>query len=585
MPNINRKLIATYSKVYGDKKEITDAELSVLDKNTWAKVLTRLNHLARTKQNYTINQVIGDWFGKPNYTYADGLYDRIVGTYAKIGVAAKELSTVNIWSNLTLLDHILQAHHDNAKTLGDEESEKRLFDIYLANNEIFGEKSDGIFATVNKDLFPDTVDFMARVSLTLLLPYHDLNHFRAIELLVVNFIKSYYCFTFLEESHGELLKLFLKPYGSENWQDYLKGVLPIASHAINTDADTGMNYLNLDNSPDKEKSRVFLNYLSLVDESEYSIKTDFLHARARPLFKVGEDNYLILDAVLAVNRIYNSLFFELLRLAEKNKALNSRYKDFFSVYTYDFIEKYLCYSVLKKIFRNTPYYKISGEDIVKKYKIDTEPDYYIRNDNKVFLFEVKGSIITGASKQSFSYETIETELKSKYLFNEEDNEKKAVAQLVERIAILFEGKAVYDENYKPQNIRVYPILIVSELAMTAPGINYILNQWFWEEVEKYEILRDQKHRIYPLVVMDVDVLILYSDQFEKRGLFASLLVEYFEMVDKKKVRLKFRQQPTEAYMESLIMKTIQPFNGFIKDKLKMRTPAIFMEFGADLLKK
>lgn len=61
-------------------------------------------------------------------------------------------------------------------------------------------------------------------------------------------------------------------------------------------------------------------------------------------------------------------------------------------------------------------------------------------------------------------------------FNEEDNEKKAVAQFVERIAILFEGKAVYDENYKPQNIRVYPILIVSELTMTAPGINYILNQ-------------------------------------------------------------------------------------------------------------
>jgi hypothetical protein len=59
MPNINRKLIATYSKVYGDKKEITDGELSVLDKNTWAKVLTRINHLARTRQNYTINQVIG----------------------------------------------------------------------------------------------------------------------------------------------------------------------------------------------------------------------------------------------------------------------------------------------------------------------------------------------------------------------------------------------------------------------------------------------------------------------------------------------------------------------------------------------
>lgn len=214
----------------------------------------------------------------------------------------------------------MKAHHDNAKILGDEESEKRLFDIYLANNEIFDEKSDGIFVTVNKELFPDTVDSVARVSLTLLLPYRDLNHFKAIELLIVNFIKYYYCFKFLKESCGELLKLFLKPYGSENWQDYLKGVLPVARHAINTDADTRMKYLNFDSSPDKEKSRVFLNYLSLVDESEYSIKIDFLHARAMPLFKVGEDNYLILDAVLAVKRIDNSLFFELLRdLQRKTK--------------------------------------------------------------------------------------------------------------------------------------------------------------------------------------------------------------------------------------------------------------------------
>lgn len=90
-------------------------------------------------------------------------------------------------------------------------------------------------------------------------------------------------------------------------------------------------------------------------------------------------------------------------------------------------------------------------------------------------------------------------------------------------------------------------------------------------MEKYEILR--KHRIYSLVVMDVDVLNLYSDQFEKTGLFVSLWMSILKMVDKKKIRLKFTQQPTEAYMESLIMKTIQPFNGFIKDKLKVTSVA------------
>lgn len=584
MSIINRKLITTYSKVYGYKKEITEEELSFLDKNTWAKVITRLNHLARTKQNYSINNVIGDWFGERNYAYANELNDRIINSYAEIGVPLKELTTVNIWSNLTLLNHILQVNHENEKTLGDEDTEKMLFDIYLANNEILSENSDGIIATVNKEHFPDTIDYIARVTLTLLLPYHDLNHFKAIDLLIVNFIKSYYCFKFLEQSHSELLKIFLEPYGCENWQEYLKSILPIAKHAINIEDSYGMNYLNLENSINKEKSRIFLNNLSLGNEYQYSINTDFVHARARPLFKVGEDNYLILDAVLVVNRIYNSLFFELLRLAEKNKVLNSRYKDFFSLYTYDFIEKYLSYSVLKKIFRTTTYYKISGDEILNKYKIDTEPDYYIRNGNKVFLFEVKASIITGATKQSFSYSNIESEIKSKYIFNREDNEKKAVNQLVDRIAILFEGKAGYDKNYKPKNIRIYPILIVSDLSMTTPGINYILNQWFLEEVEKHDILREQKKRIFPLVIMDIDVLILYSDQFEENGLFESILDQYYEYVNIKSVHPKYGHDLTKEYTESLIMKSIQPFNSFINETLKIRTPSIFMEFGRDLLK-
>lgn len=584
MPNFNRKLVATYSKVYGGKRELNDEQLSVLDKNTWAKVLARLNHLAHSKTDYTLNKVIGDWFSHDNEQYAKEVFDKVVNAYAAIGVNAKELTTINIWSNLSLLDLVLQLHQNPEHVLNNTASEKQLFDIILATNETFGEKSDHIFATVSKDIYPEAVDRLSRVYMTLVISYHDLNHFEAITLLVANFIKSYYCFRFLERGHPELLALFLKPYGIDNWKDYLKGILPIASHATQTGDDSGLNYLNLENSPDKEKSKVFLDYLSLADETAYSVNTDFLHARAKPLFKVGEDNYLILDAVLAVNRIYNSMFFELLRLAEKNKGLNARYKDFFSLYTFDFIEKYLSYTILSQIFSKTQCFQISGEQIVAQYGIDTEPDYYVRNGNKVFLFEVKGSIVTGGAKQSFSFETLEAELKSKYLYNAADDENKAIAQLAERIRILINGDAVYDEQYKPENIRVYPILIVSELALTTPAVNYVFNQWFWDEINKNELLRANKHRINDLVIMDLDILVLYADQFAQKGVFESLIIDYYATIDKRKIRPKFGVKPTTAYMESLMMKSFQPFNGFVRDKIKMKTPGVFLEFGEDLLK-
>ncbi|WP_118194290.1 hypothetical protein [Albibacterium indicum] len=583
MLNVNRSLVTTYSQVYGAKKDINDVDLSVLDKNTWAKVLTRLNHLARTETEYSIEKVIGDWFSIENAEYANKVFQKIATAYADQGIDPRGLVTINIWSNLTLLELILKSNNQGDKTLDNFHSEKELFDIYLAINEIYGEKSDGIFATVSRDESPDIVDYLGRVTLTLLISYHDLNHFEAVELLVVNFIKSYYCLTFLVESHPDLLALFLQQYGVDTWRDYLKGILPITSHAIATGNHSGLNYLNLNGSEDKEKSRKFLDYLSLVDEYTYRTTTDFLHARSRPLFRVEEDNYLILDKVLAVNRVHNSMFFELLRLAEKNINLNPRYRDFFSLYTYDYIEKYLSYKILNKIFEKTSYFRISGEDIIAKYHIDTEPDFYVRNGNKAFIFEVKGSMLTGNSKQSFSYEIIERELKSKYLFNEDDNEKKAIAQLAERIQILFSDGAEYDKHCSSKNIRVFPILIVSELALTTPGINYLMNQWFWSEIEKHEILRSNKHRIKDLLIIEIDFLILYSEKLQQRGLFESLIHAYIKFIDKRKVRPNSGHR-NKVELEKSIMNALIPFSAFVKDKIRARTPDIFMEFGKDVLK-
>jgi len=583
MPNFNRKLITTYSKVYGVKKEINDEELSALDKNTWAKVLARLNHLARTESNYTIDKVINDWFSRDNAEYANEIYRKIVDGYRQIDVDPRGLTTINIWSNLTLLELILKSEHQPEHVLDNSSSENQLLDIYLAINEIYGEKSDGIFATVSEEEFANIVDRFARVTLTLLIPYHDLNHFKAVELLVVNFIKSYYCLNFLAESHQDLLALFVQQYGVDTWRSYLKGILPIANHAIAVGDNSGLNYLNLDGHEDKARARKFLDFLALVDDTNYRSTTDFLHARSKPLFKVGEDNYLILDSVLAVNRIYNSMFFELLRLAERNTNLNPRYGDFFSLYTYDYIEKYLSYKILNKIFEKTQYYRISGEEIVAKYHIDTEPDFYVRNGNKAFIFEVKGSVVTGVSKQSFTYTTIEQELKSKYLFNEDDDENKAIVQLVERIRILFSGAAVYDGHYSAKNLRVFPILIVSELALTTPGINYVMNQWFWDEIEKHEILSSNKHRIQELVIMDIDFLILYSQKLQQKGLFESLIYDYTSSIDKRKATLRPGQRKTQEQVEKSIMNCFQPFSAFVKDRHKAQTPDIFLEFGKDVL--
>jgi hypothetical protein len=581
--NFSRKLVVNYSKTYGAEKDVSEENLSALDKGTWAKVLARLNHLARTEKNYGVIDVLKDWFGKENNEHANELLHRIINAYRDLNIHPSRLLVINIWTNLYLLDRILNVQMNPEQKLSNTDSEKELFDIYLAINDIFGAKTNGIFASVPEQDHPDVIDRIARVYLTNLIPYHDLHHFKATELFVSGTLKAYYLFLFLETNHQDLINLFAAAYGVDNWKDYLKGIMPL--FPSNDGDGSGLHYFSLKDSADKEKSRVFLNHLALADEYTYAVKTDFLNARSNPLFKIDEETYLIMDTVLVVNRIYNSVFFELLRLAEKNKKLHAAYKDFFSFYTYEFIEQYLSYTLLRKIFGKTRYYQISGKEIVERYHIDTEPDYYVRNGNKVFLFEVKGSMLTGEAKQSFDFPTVEKELRAKFLYNEADDENKAIAQLAERARILFSGDAVYDEHYEAHKIRIYPILIVSELALTTPGINVIFNQWFQEELEKFEILRDNRKRVADLVIIDLDTLVLYSQQFAQHpGLFEESLVAYYSAVDRKKIKPKHGVPPTPEYMESLMVRSYQPYNGFMFDFRKLTTPDIFREFGENLLK-
>ncbi len=581
--NFNRKLVINYVHVYGHEKEITAESLSILKKHTWAKVLARLNYLARREKDYGIIDVLKDWFSAENNAHANELLHKIINAYKEDNVHPKQLLTINIWTNLRLLDEVLNVEIDPEKQLDNDASERELFDLYLAINGEFGAKTNGIFESVSEVEYPNVVDKLARVHLTNLLPYHDLNHFKATELLVAATIKAYYLFRFLEQEHQELIDLFVKAYSVDNWKDYLKGIIPI--YKPHQGDGSGLNYLQIAEAKNPERARAFLDHISLVDEKNYAVKTDFLHARSNPLFKTDEDTYLILDDVLLVNRIFNSIFFELLRLAEKNKNKHPAYRNFFSFYTYEFIEKSLAYNLLREVFGRTKYYQISGDEIVNKYKIDTEPDYYVRNGNKVFLFEVKGSIITGPIKQSFHYPAIETELKQKFLYHAEDNQNKAVAQLAERIKILFEGKAVYDEHYNARNIRVFPIILVSELALTTPGINVVFQQWFEAEIEKEKILKDNRHRIQPIVIMDFDTLILNSQQFqEEPGLFEQSLLDYYKAIDRKHIRPKHGVEPTTADLEPRMMKTFQPYNGFMHGYRDLVTPDLFMEFGYDLLK-
>lgn len=280
------------------------------------------------------------------------------------------------------------------------------------------------------------------------------------------------------------------------------------------------------------------------------------------------------------------MFFELLRISEKDKSLKLNNGKFFTIFTYDFIEKHLSYSLLNRIYNNSGYLYLTGEQIKLQFTVDTEPDYYARKGNKVFMYEIKGSMVTGPAKQSFNYTEIEKELKEKYLFDTSDGGKKAVKQLSDRIKILLlqSDKSIYDKDYNAQNIRVFPILLVSETMLTTPGVNHVLNEWFQEEIQNDEVLNNARHRIHNLVIIDIDTLIIFSKELNRNpSLLKKLIIEYSTLCSKRKFELwKKNNIPSPEKLEAKIMSTLVSFGQFSRDKIKPEVPDLFVEFGVEL---
>jgi len=240
--------------------------------------------------------------------------------------------------------------------------------------------------------------------------------------------------------------------------------------------------------------------------------------------------------------------------------------------------------LLDKVFGRTQCYKISGQAIVKKFGIQSEPDYYVRKGNKIFLFEVKGSMIKGAVKQSFSFTEIESELKAKYFYDPVNKENKAILQLKDRIKTLLTGNAKYDEKANNKSIRIYPILLVTELALSTPTVNFILNKWFRKAIMDDTFLKTKLVQIRDLVIVDMNTLIEYSEKFEKNNaLFEKTIIEYYASVAERKVR-PLKGVPFDPnFIKSVMRKSFIPFGDFLQEKIKITAPDIFKEFGREIL--
>ncbi len=335
--------------------------------------------------------------------------------------------------------------------------------------------------------------------------------------LISQFIRGVYFFKYCENtpSFNQTLRDFLEIKGYATWGDYLCDMIKLSLFPLKLEhnKDCTFSRISLDSSnPDYSKRVLMFRNLSsnISDVIELSDNEDCKIFRGKPLIQVSEAEFWCINAQFCINQLFESLFFQFKGLVEAKKYD----VDIFREYTTDFAERTLFYDMVHRLFNGRAYIKLSGDEMSQIHpELKGEPDYYIRNGNKIFLFENKDIRIAADIHGCKSYNSVKSAIFNKLVSKpRHKNSKVGITQIIANIKRIVNGDFLWDKGVR--NPKIYPILVVNDPVFSLPGINFIINKEFQKLLQELDIPSNIK--IHPIILINMDVLIHYSGYFNTK---------------------------------------------------------------------
>jgi hypothetical protein len=515
-------------------------------------------------------ELISMFFCSENKEFAQFILSKIV-------IIEKEshcrINIINAISSLELFEYAL-SNIDSKSTISNSESERNLFKAYLLLNDENSEKDNIALKSVKKIV---KENYLPELVFSISFAYFDLTNYNLHQELINQFYKSILLFEFLEsnEKTHKLLEAFLLEFDCKSWQEFLKLLLTLVLPTLMKTKEGHTEIIfEKDKDCDFDYHCSFIEKLCIGD-NEVLAEYDYISLRSKPVYKFGEGKYRIIFDLFTCQLLHLGLYF---KLSEINNSLTKENKvsSFRNLYTFNFSEKHLVYHILSRIFSRKKWIKYTGQEL-DDAKVIAPTDYYVRNGNKVLLFESKEVLVDAKIKTSKNYELYETVLKEKFYFAKSDViiKKKAILQLLNFIEILLDQRNTLDSNYKSQNLRFYPILLTHSSQFDTLGLNKILNKWFLEELIGIEKKRDIKIKVFPLTIINIDSLIYFEDHFRDTVDLYTVIEEYHRFTtfeEKKKYNSEVQLRISK---EKMLIPFSTYFFNYMRDR-KMLTPTSFI---------
>lgn len=243
---------------------------------------------------------------------------------------------------------------------------------------------------------------------------------------------------------------------------------------------------------------------------------DYRTFRSRPLVRIKEGQYLIYSLHLLLERLYSSLFFD----------IKDGFNNAFSFYNKEFVERRLFQPAgLAALSKYTSFFlpsRVDVETLNTPIEEKGQPDFYVREDYNIILFECKAIRIKGEVKDKSDITELLDLLKEKLYQSTKNTDKSrknkkrpedlGVKQLVNQMKLIDIDDFEFDKNI-PDEVAYYPVLVLEDTHLVIPGISSIINSWYKDLIDKE--LPDQM--CHPIVVMSINTLIRYQQIFSRFG--------------------------------------------------------------------
>lgn len=424
-------------------------------------------------------------------------------------------SFVSILTELELLRYIFSITNSKWKLFRSTNRESFIKIILLVNEEIT-QRNGGDMEIKNR---PD----LEKRLFAMLFSQGDIVNFNPNETFRDQLIHFVYFKEFIEtnEEFKSICDIFLKMLGIDSLYTYFKQIFLLWTKF----GVVGKRYLSHNEIPNGVTESV-LDYISIPYDQNVPLdsNSDYKAFRDKPLIKMPDGGYLLTYERFLLEKIFYCLQFDFAKIQEeRGKKWDN------SVYTFEYMEKYFLYRLLREINSTNIYFAKSGVECGKR-GYDGEPDYYLKSKEtgNIILFENKSVLINSGTKQEGNYDEITEVWEKKALSKPRDGKDGhkvvGVGQLIRNIRRVINNDVFWDNDISG-SAKIYPVLVLSDIRQVSAEHTNMFQEMFAKECQKHQI---PLRRVGHLILMPITTLKLYENEFQNRGLEC-----YFECYYKK----------------------------------------------------